>query len=378
MSYNLGEDSSEQYDSPMSQSSYDPLDYEDEEDDFQDEDNGSSENGLYEHFRFVADPGQALMRADKFLHDRLKRVSRNRIQLAAEAGYVFANNQAIKSSYKVKPGDVLTLCLTRPRAEFEIIPQDIPLDIVYEDSYLLVVNKPAGMVVHPGHGNYSDTLLNALAYYFQNQPGYVSKDPRLGLVHRIDKDTSGLLVVAKTDDAKAHLANQFFHKTSARTYRALVWGRFDSPEGTIEGNIARDPKDRVVMKVFAPNSEIGKPAITHYTVLEELAFTSWIECRLETGRTHQIRAHMSSIGHPLFSDDKYGGSKILRGNTTAKYKQFVNNCFALCPRQALHAKTLGFEHPHTGEWMSFDSELPDDMTRLLMRWQAYTHTLTND
>lgn len=374
----MNDESFQEYQEPLDESSFDVIEDSDEDDFDAEGDSSSESNGLYEHFRFVADPGQTLIRADKFLHDRLKKASRNRIQLAAEAGYVFCNDRPIKSSYKVKPGDVITLCLTRPRNEFEIIPQDIPLDIVYEDPYLLVVNKPAGMVVHPGHGNYTDTLLNALAFYFSSDPNYSSNDPRLGLVHRIDKDTSGLLVIAKTDDAKTHLADQFFHKTSKRTYRALVWGKFDKPEGTIVGNIARDPHDRVVMKVYPPESEIGKPAITHYTVLEQLAHTSWIECRLETGRTHQIRAHMSSIGHPLFSDEKYGGAKILRGNTSGKYKQFVNNCFALCPRQALHAKTLGFEHPHTGEWMSFDSELPEDMTRLLMRWQAYTHTLTNE
>lgn len=337
---------------------------------------GVESDELHEHYRFVADPGQAPIRVDKFLHDRIGRISRNRIQLAAEAGCVFVGDTPIRSSYKVKPGDVLTVRMARPQHDTEIIPQEIPLDIVYEDAHLLVVNKPAGMVVHPGHGNPIGTLLNALAFHLRDDNDYDPSDPRLGLVHRIDKDTSGLLVVAKKPDAKANLSLQFFHKTTQRTYRALAWGRFDPKEGTVEGNIGRDLRNRIVMTVYPPDSEEGKPAITHYRVIEELAFVSWIECRLETGRTHQIRAHMRHIGHPLFSDTKYGGSQILRGNNTPKYRQFINNCFDICPRQALHAKTLGFEHPATGKWMSFDSELPGDLSKLLTRWQAYAQTLS--
>ncbi|GAD05356.1 ribosomal large subunit pseudouridine synthase D [Porphyromonas crevioricanis JCM 15906] len=347
----------------------------DEDLDWDSEQLADTSTPLYEHYRFVADPGQTPVRADKFLFDRIGRISRNRIQLAAEAGCVFAGDNPIRSSYKVKPGDVLTIRMERPRNELEILPEDISLDIVYEDDSLLVVNKAAGMVVHPGHGNFTGTLLNALAYYLRHDNNFDPTDPRLGLVHRIDKDTSGLLVIAKNPDTKTHLSRQFFNKTTQRTYRALAWGRFEEKEGTIEGNIGRDLRNRTVMAVYPPNSEEGKPAVTHYSVLEEMAFVSWIECRLETGRTHQIRAHMSHIGHPLFSDEKYGGTCILRGNNTPKYRQFINNCFDICPRQALHAKTLGFEHPITGQWMSFDSELPTDLEKLLLRWQAYTQTL---
>ena len=325
---------------------------------------------MYEHFRFVADKGQQLLRVDKFLVARMEKTSRNRIQQAADADCIVVNGRPVKSSYKVKPGDVVSIVMDRPRYDFEIIPQDIPLDIVYEDADLLVVNKPAGLVVHPGHGNYDGTLVNALAWHFRDNPDYDVSDPRLGLVHRIDKDTSGLLVIAKTPEAKTHLGAQFFNKTTKREYRALVWGDFPEKKGTIIGNIARNPRNKLQMAVFSdPN--IGKHAVTHYEVLESFGYVSLVKCVLETGRTHQIRVHMMSQGHPLFNDERYGGDRILKGTTFAKYRQFVENCFAVCPRQALHAKTLGFVHPTTGEMMNFDSEIPADMTALIERWRTY-------
>lgn len=326
---------------------------------------------LYEHFRVVADKGQAPMRIDKYLATRMTGSSRSRIQQALDGGYVFVGDKPVKSNYRIKPLDVVTLQLRRPKHELEIIPEPIPLDVVYEDEVLMVVNKPAGLVVHPGHGNYTGTLVNALAYYLQDDPLYDPADPNVGLVHRIDKDTSGLLVIAKRAEAKAYLARQFFHKTTRRTYRALVWGRLKEAEGTIIGNIGRDERDRLQMAVYPEGSPKGKHAVTHYTLLEELAYVSWVECRLETGRTHQIRAHMRHIGHPLFADTRYGGDKILWGNQFSRYKQFVQNCLTLCPRQALHAKTLGFVHPVTGEEMLFDSELPSDLEQLLSRWRTY-------
>lgn len=326
---------------------------------------------LYEHYRVVVDQGQTPIRIDRFLVDRMYGTTRNRIQQAADAGAIYVGDSPVKSNYKVKPGDVVTLQLRRPRRELQIIPEDIPLEILYEDECLLVLNKPAGMVVHPGHGNYTGTLVNALAYHLRDDQMYDPNDPRLGLVHRIDKDTSGLLVVAKRPEAKADLSRQFFHKTTHRSYRALVWGRFNEPEGTIIGNIDRDVRDRLQMTVYPPESGLGKYAVTHYKVLEELAYVSWVECRLETGRTHQIRVHMKHIGHTLFSDSRYGGDQILRGNHFTKYKQFVENCFKICPRQALHAKTLGFIHPITKEEMYFDSEIPEDMTLLLDKWRTY-------
>lgn len=325
---------------------------------------------MYEHFRFVADKGQQMLRVDKFLVDRMEKTSRNRIQQAADAGCVIVNGKPVKSSYKVKPGDVVSIVMDRPRYELEIIPEDIPLDIVYEDEDLLVVNKPAGLVVHPGHGNYSGTLVNALAWHFKDNPDYDVSDPRLGLVHRIDKDTSGLLVVAKTPEAKTHLGNQFFHKTTRREYVAVVWGDFSEPEGTIVGNIARNPRNKLQMAVF-DDPTIGKHAVTHYKVIESFGYVSIVKCVLETGRTHQIRVHMLSKGHPLFNDARYGGDKILKGTTFAKYKQFVENCFNTCPRQALHARTLGFVHPRTGLEMDFESPVPEDMTTLIEKWRAY-------
>ena len=325
---------------------------------------------MYEHFRFLADKGQALLRVDKFLVARMEKTSRNRIQQAADAGCIIVNGVAVKSSYKVKPGDVISIVMDRPRYELEIIPEDIPLDIVYEDSEVLVVNKPAGLVVHPGHGNYHGTLVNALAFHFRDNPDYDVNDPRLGLVHRIDKDTSGLLVVAKTPEAKTHLGLQFFNKTTKRQYVAVVWGDFYSDKGTIVGNIARNPKNKLQMAVF-DDPTIGKHAVTHYEVIESFGYVSVVKCVLETGRTHQIRVHMRHKGHPLFNDARYGGDQILKGTTFAKYRQFIDNCFATCPRQALHAKTLGFVHPKTGQQLDFDTPIPEDMLNLISKWREY-------
>ena len=325
---------------------------------------------LYEHFRVTVDKGQAPIRIDKYLFERIVNASRNRIQMAADNGYVMANGKPVKSSYKVKPLDILTVMMDRPRYENDIIPEDIPLDIVYEDDDLMVINKPAGLVVHPGCGNYHGTLVNAIAWHLRNVPTYDPNDPQVGLVHRIDKDTSGLLVIAKTPDAKTHLGLQFYNKTTKREYNALVWGIIDENEGTIEGNIGRNPKDRMQMAVLSDPTQ-GKHAVTHYEVLERLGYVTLVKCVLETGRTHQIRVHMKHIGHVLFNDERYGGHEILKGTHFSKYKQFVNNCFAICPRQALHAKTLGFVHPRTGKELFFSSELPEDMTLLLEKWRAY-------
>ncbi|MDO4929772.1 MAG: RluA family pseudouridine synthase [Bacteroidales bacterium] len=336
-------------------------------------DDGEDENSaLYEHFRVVADRGQQLLRVDKFLLDHLPDTSRNRIQLAARAGFIHVNGQPVKSNYRVKPRDVVTLLLDRPRYENKIEPEDIPLDVVYEDSELMVINKPAGLVVHPGCGNYTGTLVNAIAWHLRDNPHYDPNDPGVGLVHRIDKDTSGLLVVAKTPDAKTKLGVQFFNKTTRRRYNALVWGNLADDEGRIEGNIARNPRDRLQMAVFPPDSEVGKHAVTHYRVLERFGYVTLVECILETGRTHQIRVHMKHIGHPLFNDARYGGDQILRGTQSGSYTAFIRNCYALCPRQALHAKTLGFQHPTTGKEMDFTSPLADDMAALLDRWRTYS------
>ena len=325
---------------------------------------------MYEHFRFVADKGQSPVRVDKFLVDRMEKTSRNRIQQAADAGCIIVNGKATKSSYKVKPGDVVSIVMDRPRYEFEIIAEDIPLDIVYEDSDLLVVNKPAGLVVHPGHGNYHGTLVNALAWHFKDNPDYDVNDPRMGLVHRIDKDTSGLLVVAKTPEAKTALGEQFFNKTTRREYVAMIWGEFTEKKGTITGDIARNPKNKLQMAVMTEPG-IGKHAVTHYEEIESFGYVSVVKCKLETGRTHQIRVHMKYKGHPLFNDERYGGSEILRGTTFAKYRQFVDNCMEICPRQALHARTLGFKHPSTGVEMNFECPIPDDMTALIEKWREY-------
>lgn len=357
--------------------SLDSFDYPDDLDSLnslENEDDGQ----LYEHFRIVADRGQVPTRVDKFLFEHLQHSSRNRIQKAAEAGFIHVNEQPVKSNYKVRPMDVVTLMMNRPRHDDTIEPEDIPLDIVYEDDQLMVVNKPAGMVVHPGCGNYHGTLVNAIAWHLRNLPSYDPNDPEVGLVHRIDKDTSGLLVVAKTPEAKSNLGVQFFNKTTHRSYNALVWGNLKDDEGRIEGNIGRDPKDRLRMSVFPPDSEIGKPAVTHYRVLERFGYTTWVECILETGRTHQIRAHMKHIGHPMFCDERYGGTEILRGERSSTYRAFIQNCFKLCPRQVLHARTLGFVHPTTRQQMDFTSELPADIAALIAKWRAYVGGTTRD
>ena len=333
---------------------------------------GDQGDGLYEHFRIVADKGQQLLRIDKFLIDHLRDTSRNRIQKAAQAGFVRVNDQPVKSNYRVKPADVVTIVLDRPRYETTIEAEDIPLDIVYEDEALLVVNKPAGLVVHPGVGNWTGTLLNALAWHMKDDAAFDPMDPSVGLVHRIDKDTSGLLVIAKTPEAKTKLGVQFFNKTTRRKYNALVWGDFDAMEGRIEGNIGRDPRDRQRMAVFPPDSGIGKSAVTHWRVLRRYGYTTLVECVLETGRTHQIRAHMQHLGHPLFNDARYGGDQLLRGTTESSYRQFIAQAFETCPRQALHARTLGFVHPATGKEMDFTSEWPNDMAGLIEAWEKYT------
>ena len=326
---------------------------------------------LYEHFRLEADRGQSPMRIDKFLAEHMQDTSRHRVQLAIDAEYVRINGQVVKASYKVRPLDVITLVMPYQRRGVEIKPEDIPLDIVYEDDDLLVVNKPAGMVVHPGHGNYSGTLVNALAFYLGLQPDPDAGDERMGLlVHRIDKDTSGLLVVAKTDAAQIDLARQFFRHSIERRYWALVWGNIAEDEGTVDAPIGRDPNDRLRFRVCSDPAQ-GKEAVTHYRVLERFGYVTLVECVLETGRTHQIRVHMNHIGHPLFNDARYGGDRILKGALYTRYKQFIDNCFALCPRQALHAKTLGFVHPRTKKGISFDSEIPSDMTALLEKWRRY-------
>ena len=332
---------------------------------------------LFEHFRFVVDAGQAPVRIDKYMQEKMQHSSRSRIQKAADAGFVHVNDRPVKSNYKVRSGDVVTLMLDRPRHDNSITPEDIPLDVVYEDDELMVINKPAGMVVHPGAGNFHGTLINAIAWYLRDNPRFDPNDPEVGLVHRIDKDTSGLLVIAKTPEAKSNLGLQFFNKTSRRSYQALVWCNFTEDEGRIEGNIGRDPKDRLRMMVFSPDSEIGKPAVTHYKVLERFGYTTLIECILETGRTHQIRAHMKHIGHPLFCDERYGGTEILRGQRSSTYKAFIQNCFKLCPRQVLHAQTLGFVHPKTGRQMDFTSPLPADMQAVIEKWRGYIHGTTN-
>lgn len=336
------------------------------------------EQQLYEHFRIVVDKGQEPLRVDKYMFERLKHSSRNRIQKAADAGFVHVNDQPVKSNYKVRPLDVITLMLDAPQHDHTIEAEDIPLDIVYEDTDLMVVNKAPGMVVHPGAGNFHGTLINAVAWHLKDLTSFDANDPAVGLVHRIDKDTSGLLVIAKTPVAKTKLGLQFFNKTTHRSYNALVWGNFKEEEGRIEGNIGRDPRDRLRMNVFPPDSEIGKSAVTHYRILERFGYVTLVECILETGRTHQIRAHMKHIGHPLFGDERYGGTEILRGQRSSTYKAFIQNCFKVCNRQALHAKTLGFVHPTTGRQMDFTSDLPNDMQQLLDKWSIYVHGTNND
>ena len=327
------------------------------------------EEELFEHFRFDVPKGQLLLRIDKFLMNLIPNATRNKIQNAATAGDIYVNDVPVKSNYRVKPLDVVRIMLTHPPFENRVDPENIPLDIVYEDDTLLLINKPANFVVHPGHGNYTGTLVNALAYHFDNLPMNSSERP--GLVHRIDKDTTGLLVIAKTEAAMTHLAKQFEAKTSEREYVAMVWGTVKEDEGTIEGNIARHVKDRMQMSVFE-DPTIGKHAVTHYKVLERFGYVTLVSCILETGRTHQIRVHMKHIGHPIFNDERYGGNLILKGTTFTKYKQFIDNCFKVLPRQALHAKTLGFIHPTTGEMMRFDTDLPQDMQDCIEKWRNYS------
>ena len=329
---------------------------------------------LYEHYRFTASEGQVPLRVDKFLMNFIENATRNKIQQAAKAGNILVNDTPVKSNYKVKPQDVVRVVLAHPPHENLLVAEDIPLDIVYEDDEVIVVNKPAGMVVHPGHGNYSGTLVNGLIHHIENLP--TNSNERPGLVHRIDKDTSGLLVIAKTEYSMAHLSKQFFDRTTERLYYALVWGYIEEDSGTIEGHIGRSFKNRLQMDVF-PDGEYGKPAITHFKVLERLTYVTLVQCKLETGRTHQIRAHFKHIGHTLFNDERYGGDAILKGTTFTKYKQFVDNCFKALPRQALHAKTLGFTHPKTGEFMQFNSPIPDDIEACLEKWRTYSERSTS-
>ncbi len=342
------------------------------------ETDGSDQNDeLYEHFALTVDRGQAMMRIDKYLTVRMEHCSRNRLQTAADNGNILVNGRPVKSNYRVKPLDRISIVMPYPKREVEIIPENIPLDIVYEDNDIIIVNKPAGMVVHPGHGNYSGTLVNALTYYLQNTPLFQQGDMRAGLIHRIDKNTSGLLVVAKNELAHARLAKQFFDHTIIRQYTALVWGNFDQDQGTIVGNIGRSRSDRLKMAVYPDGSE-GKHAVTHWRVLKRFGYVTLIECQLETGRTHQIRVHMEHIGHPLFNDERYGGDRILKGTTFSKYRQFIENCFAIMPRHALHARTLGFIHPSTGKQICFNSELPEDFKTVIERWETYAAHINRD
>jgi 23S rRNA pseudouridine1911/1915/1917 synthase len=325
---------------------------------------------LFEHHRFKADPGQTVLRIDKFLSDRIENTSRTRIQNAALAGCILVNSKPVKPNYRVKPFDIVQVVLPNPPREIELIAENIPLNIVYEDDDLVVVNKEPGMVVHPAYGNYTGTLVNALMWHFRDLPLFSTGESRPGLVHRIDKNTSGILVIAKNEFALNRLSKQFFDRTTDRKYIALVWGTPDPPRGTITGNVGRNIKDRKVMQVF-PDGGDGKHAVTHYNLIEDFGYISMVECKLETGRTHQIRVHFSHIKHPLFNDEEYGGDRILKGTTFAKYQQFIKNCFKVLPRQALHAKSLSFDHPVTGKRMSFDSELPNDMKQIIEKWRSY-------
>ncbi len=329
---------------------------------------------LYEHHRFVVDKGQAPLRIDKFLTERISNATRNKIAQAIESEAVKVNEESVKASYKIRPLDVIVIALPEPPRDTDVVPENIPLNIVYEDDDLLVVNKPAGMVVHPAYQNWSGTLVNALTYHLQNLPTSQNGEGRPGLVHRIDKDTSGLLVIAKTELAMAHLARQFYDHSIERTYYALVWGELNPLEGTVNVNLGRSLKDRRVTAAF-PDGDFGRHAITHYKTLQQLRYVSLVQCNLETGRTHQIRAHLQYLGHPLFNDATYGGDKILKGTTFTKYRQFVDNCFKIMPRQALHAKSLGFIHPRTKQKMQFDSELPEDFTSVLDKWEKYMNVM---
>jgi len=340
-------------------------------DEFQEEeifDDGDVE--LYEHHRIAVDKGQAALRIDKFVTDKIANATRNKVQGAIDDGFIKVNGANIKSNYKIKPGDVITVLLEHPPRESEVIPEDIRLEIIFEDDYLLVVNKPPGMVVHPAHGNWTGTLVNALAYHFNQLPELPGNSGRPGLVHRIDKDTSGLLVVAKSEVAMTGLAKQFFDHSIKRTYEALVWGEPQEDKGTVDAHVGRSAKNRKIMDTF-PEGDQGKNAITHWEVIKRLRYVSLIQCRLETGRTHQIRAHMKYLNHPLFNDAMYGGDKVRRGTQFAKYKSFIKNCFDIIPRQALHAKSLGFIHPVTGEEMYFEASWPDDFQQVMNKWEDY-------
>jgi 23S rRNA pseudouridine1911/1915/1917 synthase len=341
-----------------------------EQEKYNESDQEGQEQELYEHYRYVVDPGQSMLRIDKYLSRRMENVSRTRVQAAARAGNILVNDSPVRSNYRVKPLDLIQVLLPNPPREIELIPQDIPISVVYEDDDLIVVDKAAGMVVHPAYGNYSGTLMNALMYHFRDLPLFQTGDIRPGLVHRIDKNTSGLLVVAKNEYAHNRLAGQFFRRTTGRLYTALVWGTPDPAKGTITGHVGRNVRDRKIMQVF-PDGSQGKHAVTHYRIIEPLGYVSLIECRLETGRTHQIRVHMAWKGHPLFNDEEYGGHRILKGTTFTKYQQFVRNCLDLLPRQALHARTLAFDHPVTGRRLSFESPLPQDMVAVIEKWRNY-------
>lgn len=336
------------------------------QEDFDNEQKDDSQE-MFEHYRFEVDPGQTPLRIDKFLMSKIQNATRNKIQQAAKANNILVNSEPVKSNYKVRPEDVIKIVLTYPPRDPAIYPEDIPIEVVFEDDDILVINKQAGLVVHPGHGNFTGTLLNGLKFYFEKQ----AKGSQYFLTHRIDKDTSGLMVVAKSELAQAVLARQFFYHTVKRKYNALVWGDLKDDEGTIEGHIGRNPSNRLQMTVF-PDGEQGRRAITHYKVLKRFGYVTLIQCKLETGRTHQIRAHMRYIGHPLFNDVRYGGDKILKGTTFTKYKQFVHNCFEMLPRQALHAKVLGFVHPTTNEDMYFESLIPEDMQSVIFKWEKYS------
>lgn len=328
------------------------------------------DDALFEHYRLVADPGQTLIRIDKFLMDRMPNVTRTKLQEGIHEGFVRVNEKPVKPNYKIHPNDIITVSLPEPPRDTDVKAENIPLNIVFEDDHLLVINKPAGMVVHPAYQNWTGTLVNALTYHFQNLPHMPGNDGRPGLVHRIDKDTSGLLVIAKSEKAMTALAKQFFDHSIERTYQAIVWGIPDPPEGTINVHVGRSLKDRRITTAF-PESDFGRHAITHYKLLQDFRYVSLLECRLETGRTHQIRAHMKYLGHPLFNDAMYGGSDVVKGTVFSKYKQFVDNCFKIIPRQALHAKTVGFIHPASGKFMRFDSELPSDMKEVMEKWEHY-------
>ena len=336
------------------------------------------EQQLFEHYHFDVDKGQSMLRIDKYITEHMEQTSRHRIQLAIEAGFVRVGGKIVKANYKVKPNDKISIVMPYQKRGFEVRPEDIPLDIVYEDDDLLLVNKPAGLVVHPGFGHFSGTLINALAHHLGISQDDDAEDHRMGiLVHRIDKDTSGLLLVAKNDVSQLNLAKQFFDHTIDRKYVAVVWGNLKEDSGTIVGNIGRDPNDRLRFKVFS-DGEQGKHAVTHYKVIERFGYVTVVECVLETGRTHQIRVHMSYIGHPLFNDDRYGGDQIVKGTIFAKYRQFIENCFKILPRQALHAKTLGFTHPTTGKRVFFDSEIPEDMNNLIEKWRRYSNDMREE